>query len=535
MDQEIRQLIRAHLYGLWERRWRVVAVAWTICALGWTAVAVLPNRYESFARVYVDTSTLLRPLMQDLAVRPDVEQQVDVVRRTLLSRPNLEQLMRMTDMDLTVTTPVEQDTRIKELQRDIQLKSEGGQLFTVSYEHRDPAVAQRVVQALLNIFVEQNVGSNRRDMESARRFIEQQIRDHEKRLRETEQRVAEFRTRHAAQLATHDEIKTAAEEAATELRRVELQLEAAMWTRDQLRFELSRTPDALKPDRLLGAGPSADPAAAPNPQATTLRQMEEQLASLQATKTPRHPDVIALKRRIEAFRSEIAGNPAAPDGAGTGTVANPAYVRAQENLRRAELEVATLTKRADARREEVQSLRRQITALPDINLQLAEVNRDYDVVRKNYDELVQRRESAELAEKLASQTKNVEFRIVDPPIVPVKPSGPKRVLFFAAVLFLGLGAAVGLSVLTTQLKDSFGSAERLRNRFDLPVLGAVSAVVLDVSPVVRALEIAMVATMGALLLSMFAFLVYLFQFAAVPPDIYSHVARIVAELRLLWT
>jgi polysaccharide chain length determinant protein (PEP-CTERM system associated) len=531
MDRNLQLLIRTHLAALWRRRWRIATMAWAICALGWTVVAALPSRFESSARVYVDTSTLLTPLMQNLAVRPDVEQQVDVVRRTLLSRPNLEQLMRMTDMDLTVSTPAEQDARILELQQRIVLRSEGQQLFTVAYEHRDPAMAQRVVQALLNIFVEQNVGSNRRDMESARSFIEAQIREHERRLRETEQRVAEFRTRHAAQLDQHDQVKNAIDEQQTELRRVELQLESALWTRDQLRFELSRTPETLKlPDGALPAAGVQLPEGMA--QAAALRQLEEQFAALRATKTERHPDVQAMRRRIEAFRSGMTDAPA--EGAPAG-IPNPARVRTDESLRRTELEIATLTKRAEARRDELQQLRRQLTQLPDINLQLAEVNRDYDVVRKNYDELVQRRESAELAERLASQTKNVEFRIVDPPILPHKPSSPNRMLLFAAVLVLGLGASTGTTVLMAHLKQSFSSTDRLRERFDLPVLGAVGAVTAGAGPMVRALDAALLVTMGVLLLTMFAFLVYLFTFTATPPDLGAALGRFAAELRLLWT
>src|SRR6195952_5312893 len=86
--------------GMWKYRWPGVLVAWIVAAIGVGVVFRIPDQYEASARIYVDTQTILKPLMSGLAVQPDVDQQVTMLSRTLISRPNVEKLLRMADLDL---------------------------------------------------------------------------------------------------------------------------------------------------------------------------------------------------------------------------------------------------------------------------------------------------------------------------------------------------------------------------------------------------------------------------------------------------
>ena len=89
MDQVLQQIL-GYAKATWYRRWWGVAMAWLVCIVGWTWVMVLPDRYEASARVYVDTQTLLKPLLAGLAAEPNVEQQIKLMTRQLVSRPTLE-------------------------------------------------------------------------------------------------------------------------------------------------------------------------------------------------------------------------------------------------------------------------------------------------------------------------------------------------------------------------------------------------------------------------------------------------------------
>ena len=99
MDPMFEQLLD-YLRETWRRRFLGLILAWVIAVVGVTTVLMIPDQYEATARMYVDTQSVLKPLMSGLAVQPDIDQQVAMLSRTLLSRPNLEKLVRMADLDL---------------------------------------------------------------------------------------------------------------------------------------------------------------------------------------------------------------------------------------------------------------------------------------------------------------------------------------------------------------------------------------------------------------------------------------------------
>src|SRR3954447_1552540 len=170
--------------ALWRKRWYVVPIAWVFCIGGWLAVMSLPDRYESQARIYVDTDTLLSPLLKGLSIEGNIGAQVDYMQRTLLSRPNLEKLIRMADLDLGVENETQKDLLLRDLAKrtSILAQGQGKNLFAVGFNDKRPEVAQRVVQSLLSIFVESNLGASRTDIEKARQFLDQQISDYERQL-----------------------------------------------------------------------------------------------------------------------------------------------------------------------------------------------------------------------------------------------------------------------------------------------------------------------------------------------------------------
>ncbi len=168
--------------AIWRRRWYALALAWFLSLAGWTVVAVLPDKFKSEARVYIDTTSLLGPLLKGIAVETDLDQEVAIMQRTLLSRPNLAEVARATDLDLEATTPIEMEGLLSRIERSASIRAQGRNLFTVGYIDGDPVLAKAVVQALLTIFVETNLGQNRQDMENARSFIESQLAIYQKQL-----------------------------------------------------------------------------------------------------------------------------------------------------------------------------------------------------------------------------------------------------------------------------------------------------------------------------------------------------------------
>ena len=192
--KDVYQQIVALLYAIWQRRWQAIIAAWAVSFIGWVIVYAVPDKYESFARIYVNTDTVLRPLMRNLAVEPsNVADQLVTIQNTLLSRPNLEKVVRMTDLDLDASSSTKIQEQINALAASVKIELQGTNIFRVSYSNTDPAMAKRVVQSLITIFVESNLGVNRKELAGARRFIDNQLKDYERQLQDAEKRRSEFK------------------------------------------------------------------------------------------------------------------------------------------------------------------------------------------------------------------------------------------------------------------------------------------------------------------------------------------------------
>src|ERR1044071_6551386 len=134
---EIVEQILGYLRGIWRYRWYALALAWTVCLGGWFVVHRLPDQFEASARVYVDTQSILRPLLRGLAVDVNPDAQIQLMTRTLLSRPNMEKVARMTDLDLRAKDNSQMDVLLDRLGKHISLKSLGREnLYTIGSSAR---------------------------------------------------------------------------------------------------------------------------------------------------------------------------------------------------------------------------------------------------------------------------------------------------------------------------------------------------------------------------------------------------------------
>lgn len=463
---ELRSLIAYYINGLLARRWTILVIAWAVCGLGWFMVALIPNSYTSTARIYVDTETLLRPLMADLAVQPDVKHQIDIMRRTLLTRPNVEKIARKTDMDLSVSTPIELEQLIERLSRRITISAEGANIFTLEYSNSAPKLAQRVVDTTLQIFVELNLGDAQRDMESARRFIDQQISEYETKLRNAELKVADYKRANSAQLGNTQQAQQALEFAERELKNLQAQLQSATWQRDQVQVHLASTPKALG-EKVTAVGGAERAKLEEN-----LNLQRQELDRLKIKFTDRHPDVVALQNVINQLEQQVKSAPQAT--LKKEETPNPAWEQLSAELSRIELSISGLKSRIDQQLETVDTLTRRVANTPEALAELVHLNRDYQVLLKQYEKLIERRESARMAQRMESESENIEFRIIEPPVLPIQPSGPPRVLLMGGLLMVGMGLGVGVAFLRILLSDAFINAKQLTDAIGLPVIGTLS-------------------------------------------------------------
>src|ERR1700761_1568459 len=287
----VRILLFRYLRAAWRRRWIGVIVAWLVCGIGWAAVCMVPSQFESSARLFVDADAVLTPLLRGLAADSQPTTQLEILQRTLLSRPNLEKLVSKTDLDLTLNSPSDRERLLARLAIDIKVNPQTKNLFTITYRDKSPMLAHDVVQTLLTIFVESATGGSRSDMENARRFLERQIQSYEQQLRGAEKRRADFRARYIEILpADNNPNVPALESARTQAQALEGKLQDALIARDALKQEVDNTPPMLVVES--GGANGNGLVGAPR---TRLQEAEDQLTILLLRDTDQHPDVIAQR------------------------------------------------------------------------------------------------------------------------------------------------------------------------------------------------------------------------------------------------
>jgi len=475
--ESLSSLIFQYLHAIWRRKWITALAAWGVCIVGWSVVSMMPSRYESSTRIYVDADQLLTPLLRGIAVDVDPAQQVDVLQRTLLSRPNIEQLIHMADLDRRIKTSIDKDALIQRLMQSVVITPQTRNLFTISYQDTDPTTARNVVQSLLTIFAENTTGTQRTEIDNAQRFLNDQIGLYEKQLRAAEQRRADFRTEHL------DVLSGAASTAAIDGLRGQVQqmhneLADASARRDELQKEIeSIVPAAPTADTIVVAGPGAGE--------TQLAQLQRQLADLRTRYTDQHPDVIALKAQIADLSSQLAasrgGRDKAAGGAGAATgrtrVSSVVYDQVRLKLLDAQGQVVSLQRRVTQSEAELARVEGIAKASPGVQAQAEDMDRDYTILKKNYEELLARREATNLSEAADTKADKIQFRVIDAPQVANAPVAPNRPVLYSIVLLAGILGGLGIPVLLTQIDRSFTTLQRLKG-LGLPVLGGVSYVAL---------------------------------------------------------
>jgi polysaccharide chain length determinant protein (PEP-CTERM system associated) len=474
MDELLRHA-KLLLRGMWMYRRLGVAAAWAVGLLAAIIIFLIPDKYEASARIYVDTDSVLKPLMAGLAVQPNAEQQIAVLSRTLISRPNVERLVRMADLDLTISSKDARDDLIDGLTKTLSIRSAGrDNLYTLSYRDTDPARATKVVQSLTTIFVEASLGDKQKDSDSALKFIDEQIKGYEKKLQDAEARLKEFK------LQNMDMQFDMTEGGGARLNEMNSLLSQA---RLQLR-EAENGRDAIK-RQILGSDSAATGGDISVPDLDgRIDTMKRNLDKLLQTYTDQHPDVVGTRRMIKELedqrRVEVAerrkaggNNPAALLSGDTVSLAM------KTQLASAEAQVASLRARVAEYESRLVRIKDGMRLMPQVEAQYTQLNRDYEVHKKNYENLVSRRESAMMSSDMDSLGGIADFRVIDPPRASSTPVAPNRMLMLPLALFASLLAGALACFIASQVRPTFSDARTLREFAGLPVLGTVSLIVSD--------------------------------------------------------
>ena len=506
MNESIEQII-IYLRGMWEYRWTAMLIAWLAAIGGWVWVSLLPDRFEASTRVYIDTDSVLRPLLKGLTVETDVEQRLQLMTRTLLSRPNLEKLVRMTDMDIVADTAEKQESLILRLKNNISVQnvaSSSGKrrgnsnFYTISYRNSDREVAKRVVQSLLSILVESSLGDTRKDSTAAREFLDQQIREYELKLTTSEDRLAEFKRKNMGFLPNREgDYFSSLKDMQQKYDMARLELREAKKRRDTLKQQL---------DDFRKSGVATNNQGVPikTPTQERIQALQQRLDEMLLRYTENHPDVHELRLQIAALeKKEKEASTEGINGNQGSLESNPMYQQLSLALGQEESNIGAAEVRVKEYAERITTLKERIETLQQVEVELNRLDRDYALNKKNYAALVDRRDSAKLAGQAEQTGEGIKFRVIDPPWVPQKATDPNRVMLDSVVLLAAIAAGFGVAFLFSQNNPTFYSRSMLQEITGVAMFGGVTRVYSQKELVRRRLNHAAYVAAGTLLLTVF--------------------------------
>jgi polysaccharide chain length determinant protein (PEP-CTERM system associated) len=479
--------IRAAIHAVWLKRWIVAGVAWAICLAGWLVVSQIPNQYESRARVFVQLRQVLPG--DNLVTQQEQQKDIDRVRSTLASAVNLEKVVRGTDLANTVATDRDVADRVASLQKKIKVTAQQDNLFEITATADSGKLSRTIVQKLIDIFVEDNLASGRDEASQSLTFLDQQLAERQKALQVAEQKKAEFADKYLGSLPGVGTLSERLATARSQLAQVSSDLAAAQSSLAAVNGQMAGTSATVA-----GAGGTA----VAGPARARVSAIQGQLAEARARGwTDNHPDVIALKSQLSAAQVAARGEPVTTSGGGG--MSNPLYLSLKAMQADKAAQVAALTNRKAQIEGDIRTFEQKIAGDPAAAADQAEIDRNYQVLKSQYDKLLADREQVKLRSQAASRTDAVKFSVIDPPTAPRAPTAPNRPLLLTGVLLVGLGGGVAAAFGLSKLASGFSTVAQLERASGLPVIGSIGEVLTSAQAGLRKRKLQMfAAAMGGL-------------------------------------
>jgi polysaccharide biosynthesis transport protein len=487
MFEDVQDAKTASLNDYWaivrRRRWWILlplSVCWLVV---WVVSWLLPATFQSDALILVEQQKVPEQYVVP-NVSVSLQERLQSMTQQILSRTRLQATIDRFHLyagDGGFMSKMKSADPVDQMRRDIQIElvSAPGRpaeltAFKIRYSAGSPELAQQVNSELTTLFIDENLKSQQQLSESTTAFLDGRVADARTKLAEQEAKVRAFKATHfgtlPTQLGSNVQIMSGLQ---SQLQATQHALESAEQQKLYLQSLLQQYQSMQ--DNLVSGDSTVTPPEALEAELKTLRV---QLADARSKYTDSYPDVVALRDQItktEQLKKEIENEIAAKqqqlaDSVAGTSESRPASMRngtlspmvqMQSQLKVNQMEIESLRQQERKIQSELSEYQARLNGTPQTEQELADISRGYEESQLNYNSLLQKQNQSQLATSLEQRQQGQQFRIIDPPSLPYKPSAPNRALVSLGGLCLGLAVGAALAALL-ELTDA-----RVRHEKDL--------------------------------------------------------------------
>lgn len=479
------------------RRFLLLIVPTVLCAAGGYFISfLLHSRYVSQTVVLVESQAVSESIVKPVV--GDVNQLLATMQEEILSRTRLRQIIDKFGLYKNEQRRLTDDEEVDRLRKSIvvsavrpmaETRANGLPGFTVEVTAPQPLLAQQICTEISSFFRQQNVRLREKRAENTTDFLNDQLQEAKAKLDAQDAKLADFQRRYMGELP--DETQTnfsLLNGLSTQMQASSEAVSRAQQDKIFLESMLSQQLSATK-------GPQSG---APGPDALEkqLSDLQSQLAVLLSRYTEQHPDVVKTRNEItqmqKRIQDQVAATPAAPDATpateAKNTLETPQIRQLRAQVRQIELTIKDRTDEQTRLQEQIRTLQAKLQLSPQIAQEYKALTRDSQTALNIYNDLLKKHSDSEMATDLERSQQGEQFRVLDAPSLPQKPSFPNRTLFSLAGLMGGLAFGVGIAAFLEMQDTSFRTETDVEAVLKLPTLALIPELEMSSSAAAVSLE-----------------------------------------------
>ncbi len=470
MTLSIFEILKFLRREVWQKR-RLFALLYFITSMTFLLVGWFwPKVYSSASTIFVDDQNILRPLMEGTAVTTDVSDRAKLAREIIFSKAVMDEILETFEwFDDADRGEVAKERLISEIQSRTQITNAGKNLIKISYVDREPMHAFKITDFITQEFIDRSIKTKQQESRNAYNFINQQVDEYHEKLIGAEESLKNFRS---SNLDASPGAQNSVDARIVELRR---RIEGTQLEIREAKIRKNTLDKQLSGELAVSASLSRE-----GQYNTRLQALQTQLEELRLSYHDSYPDIVSIKNQmaeIEKSRREEREARERGEELGGGFASTPQKNALYEKLRSeasaTEARIAMLQGRLLENNDLLKKEEDRIVRINDMDANLAELTRDYQVNQDIYNSLVRQRERAYISMNIDAEEQGLTFKIQEPASLQLTPRGIRFAHFIAGGLIFSflipLGAILGFTFLDGKVRMESEVSEKL----GLPVLASV--------------------------------------------------------------